>query len=160
MPVLWASAIQSLRPIFSKTTLFQVLRICSKLAKRTSPEDAIRLLLNIEQKPPLTFRVVNNVSYAKLVLPDAAGEMCVKTPEGWQTLRPVLPPRPIVPNPEYQPAIEPFYTTASVWSEAPQIEPHETLEQAPCVLVVGSVMLLAYSTVSGGHRNSKVLAVH
>ncbi len=126
-----------------------------QLARRTAPDgdvfaEAIRLLLNVEKKSEATIRVVNYTTYSQMVLPDAKGEMCVMMPGGWQTLLPVLPPRPVVPNPEYLADIEPFYTTSAVWADAPSIGDSEDLSQEPCILVQGAVMLLAYWSASSG----------
>lgn len=123
------------------------------LAERTSPErplqEVARLLLNVPSKAPLDLRVVNNVSFAEVVMPDANGQMCVETPDGWKTLHPVLPPRPIVPNPEYLPTIEPFYATATVWQEIPSVGDYESDTDAPCALVTDGVMWLSYRTEDG-----------
>jgi len=120
------------------------------LAKRTRPDEplqeAARLLLNVRPAEASELMVVDNVSYANVVMPDGSGEMCVQTPDGWKTLHPVLPPRPVVPNPEYLPAIKPFYATATVWREVPLIGFHESTSDAPCALVLGDVMWLGYRT--------------
>lgn len=123
------------------------------LAKRTSPEaplqEVARLLLNMPTKPPSELLVANNASYAAVVMPDGTGEMSVQTSDGWKTLHPVLPPRPVVPNPEYLPVIKPFYPTASVWQGAPRVGVVETPEDAPCSLVVDAMMWLGYKTEDG-----------
>lgn len=124
-----------------------------ELAKRTSPDaplqEVARLLLNMPTKPPSELMVVDNVSYANVVMPDGSGEMCVQTSDGWKTLHPVLPPRPVVPNPEYLPVIKPFYATATVWQEAPRVGIVESAKDAPCALVVGAIMWLGYKTEDG-----------
>ncbi len=123
------------------------------LAKRTFPnaplEEVVRLLLNMPPVAASEIMAVNNVSYADIVMPDGRGEMVVNTPDGWKTLHPVLPPRPVVPNPEYLPVIEPFYATATVWNEAPRVGDYESARDDPCAMVFGGVMWVGYRTEDG-----------
>ena len=96
--------------------------------------------------PELT--VFNEVStYQQTVIQDAQGRAHVKRGDEWQKLQPVLPPRPIVPNPEYLGTDwRPFYSTASVWSDAPEIIFAETEDSRPSLLVFNDSLWLSYLT--------------
>ena len=90
-------------------------------------------------------RVYNeNVAYADAVMPQGQSEMRVKSGDGWTTVRAVLPPRPIVPNPEYIENIEPFFTVASVWEKASRIGSPDSELQEPCVLEYGGSLWVGY----------------
>lgn len=123
------------------------------LARRTSPNEpiieALRQLFVFPENKDNEIVVVNNTSYSDLVMKDGQGEMCVKTAEGWKTLYPVLPPRPIVPNPEYIPTIEPFFSTASIFQQVPRIGYPETAAHKPCLVVLGGSLWLSYLTDQG-----------
>jgi hypothetical protein len=92
--------------------------------------------------------VVNDVStYQQTVIQDAQGRPHVKRGDEWQELQPVLPPRPIVPNPEYLGTDwRPFYSTASVWNAAPESIYAETEDNLPCLLVFKDSLWLSYLT--------------
>lgn len=104
--------------------------------------------------------VCNEVmSYQQTVIPDEHGRVQVQHHDEWQELQPVLPPRPIVPNPEYLGTDwKPFYSTASIWSDPPDIIYADSEDTSPCLLVFNDSLWLSYLT--HGHNVFAVVRFH
>jgi len=130
-----------------------LLKVAQKSATENPFQSALEILLKPQEgeagHPDLV--VFNEVMpYQQTVIGDVQGRQYVKRGDDWQELQPVLPPRPIVPNPEYLGTEwRPFYATASIWNAAPEIADPEDEDCLPSLLVFKDSLWLSYLTGQG-----------